>query len=109
MVSELDGAGFSGLEAVGGACDCVLVEDAERLERVWLALGVAPLWVLWYGTDGVSAHRVWGALWGKRCVVNVFRRGWLLVWLEVLACVEGWCSGWFADPLEPVEDGGSWA
>ena len=43
----------------------------------------------------------------ERRVVSVFRRGWLLMWLEILACVDGLCRGWFPDPLEPVEDGGS--
>jgi len=99
--------GYRDLKRLGGACHRTLVRDAARLERVWLALAVATLWVLWYGTDEASAHRVWGALWSrKRCVVSVFRRGWLLVWLEMLACVEGLCCGWFPDPLEPVEDGG---
>ena len=99
--------GYRDLKRLGGSCHRTLVRDAARLERVWLALAVATLWVLWYGTDEASAHRVWGALWSrKRCVVSVFRRGWLLVWLEMLACVEGLCCGWFPDPLEPVEDGG---
>jgi hypothetical protein len=99
--------GYRDLKRLGGSCHRTLVRDAARLERVWLALAVATLWVLWYGTDEASAHRVWGALWSrKRCVVSVFRRGWLLVWLEMLACVEGLCCGWFPDSLEPVEDGG---
>jgi hypothetical protein len=88
-----------------------LVGEAERLERVWLALAVATLWVLWYGTDVEAARRVWGSLWvKKRRVVSVFRMGWLLLLLEALGCVEGLRSGWFADTFEPVEeDRGSWA
>ena len=102
--------GFRDLKRLGWSCHRVWVGAAERLERVWLALAVATLWVVWCGTDEASARRAWGALWGKwRRVVSVLRRGWWLMWLEVLACVEGLCSGWFPDPLEPVEDGGSWA
>jgi hypothetical protein len=76
---------------------------------VWLALAVATLWVMGYGTDAALAHRVWGALWRKRCrVVRVFRRGWLWVWLEIVGCGEGLGSGWFPALLEPVDaDGGS--
>jgi hypothetical protein len=102
--------GFRDLKRLGWSCHRTLVRDAERLERVWLALAVATLWVMGYGTDEASAHRVWGALWRKRCrVVSVFRMGWLLAWLEVLGCVDGLRSGWFPDPLESVdEDGGNW-
>ena len=101
--------GFRDLKRLGWSCHRTLVRDAGRLERIWLALAVATLWVLWYGTDADAARRVWGSLWmKKRRVVSVFRMGWLLVLLEVLECVDGLRSGWFPDALEPVgEDGGS--
>ena len=66
--------GFRDLKQLGWSCHRTLVRDAERLERVRLALAVATLWVLWYGTYEASAHRVWGALWSRRRrVVSVFR------------------------------------
>ena len=103
--------GFRDLKRLGWSCPRTLVRDAGRLERIWLALAVATLWVLWYGTDEDAAGRVWGKLWGKRRrVVSVFRLGWLLVLLEALGCVGDLRCGWFPDTLEPVEeDGGSWA
>ena len=88
--------GFRDLKRLGWSCHRTLVQEAGRLERLWLALAVATLWVMWYGTDEDVARRVWGKLWGKRRrVVSVFRKGWLLVWLEVLECVEGLRCGWF--------------
>jgi hypothetical protein len=103
--------GFRDLKRLGWSCHRTLVREAGRLERVWLALAVATVRVMWYGTDEDAAGRVWGKLWGRRrCVVSVFRLGWLLVLLEALGCVEDLRSGWFPDALEPVEeDGGSWA
>jgi hypothetical protein len=88
--------GFRDLKRLRWSCHRTLVRGAGRLERVWLALSVVTLEVLWYGTGEGAAGRVWG----RRRVVSVFRLGWLLVWLEVLECVEGLRCGWFPEIRE---------
>lgn len=78
--------GFKLLKGGGWRWDQTRMTDPERVERQWLVLAVATLWVVQVGMTAAADAEAEGAplTWTDTLGLNVARRGWLTVLATLL-------------------------